>query len=47
MLCQLSYRGSAAAIVARLRRALQQADLERTRDIQEALAKLLERVASL
>jgi DNA primase len=30
-----------------LRRALQQADLERTRDLQEALAKLLERVASL
>jgi DNA primase len=30
-----------------LRRELQQADLERTRDLQEALAKLLERVSSL
>jgi DNA primase len=30
-----------------LRRELQQADLERTRDLQEALSKLLERVASL
>jgi hypothetical protein len=30
-----------------LRRELQQADLGRTRDLQEALARLLERVASL